>query len=211
MAQPATQAPSRRDARAIVNLSLVAIGVWLALNIAFHLLQVVDLGYDRDGYFGTLWIYVQHPIWHAFATYSFATLTLVAMGVVVAGTLSTWWSGHVLTAMVGALLLAGGLASMSTDLPIVLTVALFLFGVMAGVLAWRSWNGGRAAWSFAVALDGVLAVMTLFGAPKMRGLMGCDIWAALVPAVLSLAACVSMATLAPRYESEADRARVLMP
>jgi len=197
---PATEEPSGRF-RAIRN----AVIVWFVLNLLFQLVAVTAVSDDGGGEFFTR---LADHARGATATYTFAILSTTAVAATV---VALYWArsvGHALTATVGVMMLAGGVATLTTDLPFVLTVALLIFGVAAVALAWRSWQGGRAAWAFAVALDGVLALVTLFGAPKVRGLLHVDIWAALVPTTLAIAACASLASLAASYESEADGASV---
>ncbi len=108
--------------------------------------------------------------------------------------------GHLGTAVVGAFLLAGGIATVQSGLPFVLAVALAMFGVAALVLARASWRGSRIGWAFAVTLDGVMAVCNLFGSPKIAHLVGIPIGAAALPCAVAALSCIALATLSADYD-----------
>jgi hypothetical protein len=108
--------------------------------------------------------------------------------------------GHGGTGLVGVLLVASGLATVTSNLPMVLAVALVLFGATALVLARASWQGSRMGWAFATTLDGVMAVCTLFGSTKIAHLVGIPLAAAVLPCALAGASCVALATLHADYE-----------
>ena len=108
--------------------------------------------------------------------------------------------GHVGTVLVGALLLVAAAASVLSSQPRVLTVALVVFGAASLVLAWTSWRGSRIGWAFAVSLDGVLALIELFGSAKIGTLVGVPLAAAALPCVLAAISCLSLAMLHADYE-----------
>ncbi|RMH36834.1 MAG: hypothetical protein D6689_21740 [Deltaproteobacteria bacterium] len=68
--------------------------------------------------------------------------------------------------------------------PIVFRVAVAATAVTQLGLAWASLRGRRAGWAFFVSLQGTLAVVTLFGAPKLRDAFDVPLAVALVPAAL---------------------------
>ena len=74
------------------------------------------------------------------------------------------------------------------------TFALTLLGVRSMT------RGSRAAWAMAIALTGVLGVVTLFGAPKMRTLMGLEIWFVLLIPALCAAATTALSLTSDSYD-----------
>src|SRR5687767_15146292 len=57
---------------------------------------------------------------------------------------------------------------LSDPLPTPLVLALCLGGALEVVLCWRTLVRSRVAWSFATSLSGTVALICLFGAPKIR-------------------------------------------
>lgn len=108
--------------------------------------------------------------------------------------------GHAGTALVGALMVASGVASLVTALPMVLAVALLIFGAAALVLAYASWHGSRIGWAFAVVLDGVMALCNLFGSTKIAHLAGIPIGPAILPCVIAAVSCVMLASVSADYD-----------
>ena len=108
--------------------------------------------------------------------------------------------GHVATVVNGAFMIVCGVASLATDLPIVLAVALVVFGAAAVGLARASWRGSRIGWAFGTALDGVLAAIGLFGSPKVAHLVGIPLPVALIPFVVAAASCITLALAYRDYD-----------
>jgi len=108
--------------------------------------------------------------------------------------------GHAGTALIGALLLVSGAFSFTSDLPAVLPFAQLGFGAAALGLAWSSWKGSRIGWAFAVALDGVLGCINLFGAPKVAHLIDIPIVVAGLPCVIAVASCIVLAVIGSDYD-----------
>ncbi len=103
-----------------------------------------------------------------------------------------------------AMLLGVGLAGLGAygalkdgPLPMPLTTALLLFGVMLAVLGWFALQRVRLAWAFATSLSGTAAVAFLFSAPKIRDALGIELGIALLPAMIGAAACIMLALAAP--------------
>lgn len=94
------------------------------------------------------------------------------------------WAGHGIAAALGVLSLVASFYSWKNGLQPTLGVALVVSGVLLPALAWLSLNRSRAAWAFLISLCAVLAIMTLFGAPKVRTLVGVHIG---VPLIIPLA------------------------
>ena len=120
---------------------------------------------------------------------AFAMFTATIGVGVVAATVYPRWVGH---GIAGALALgsviAGGFA-LGTSIPGVLGVALLFVGVLVPFMIWRSLVYSRAAWSFLLATCAVLGLVLMFGAPKVRGLLGIGLWTAMIiPGLLVLGA-----------------------
>ena len=111
------------------------------------------------------------------------------------------WIGHGLPAAAGIASLVAAVGAWRSDMQATLVISLIVIGVLLPALAWFSWGRNRAAWSFLIALSIVLGIMTLFGAPKVRNLVGIPLAAALViPAAFGVAAfCLS--ALGHRYKT----------
>ena len=116
------------------------------------------------------------------------------------GTHETRIAGHLLTAMVGVIMLVGAVGSLTTEVPTVLPVAFVVFGAAGLLLPHYSWRGSRPAWAFAVALTGVLTPCLLFGAPKIAKFFELNLALAALPTLVSGAAFVLMLSLSPDYE-----------
>lgn len=72
----------------------------------------------------------------------------------------------------------------STSMSGTLAVALMIFGVVETVVSYFSLRRLRAAWAFALSVNGTAFVSTLFGAPKIRDAAEISIGGALVPCVV---------------------------
>jgi hypothetical protein len=71
-------------------------------------------------------------------------------------------------------------------LPWLLALAVCLAGALEVALCWMTRARSRAAWSFAVALNGTLTLGFLFGAPKIRDTLAWPIGLAILPALVAL-------------------------
>jgi hypothetical protein len=101
--------------------------------------------------------------------------------------------GHGLAVLLGLLSLFSGVESMSHDLPHVMTATLLIAGVLFPALAYLSWRGSRAGWSFLVAMGCVFGLLSFFGAPKIRGQLDTSLWYALIIPCLYFAMVVALA------------------
>lgn len=109
------------------------------------------------------------------------------------------WVGHGIPAALGIAALIAAFFSYQSEIQITLTVALIISGALLPLLSWLSINRSRAAWSFLISLSIVFGIMTLFGAPKIRTLIGVHMAVALViPGLFALAA-VALAAQSHRY------------
>jgi hypothetical protein len=104
------------------------------------------------------------------------------------------------TALVGLTGIVSGVATAMSNLTVVLAAGLLIFGVGGLALAYWSWRGSRIGWAFAVTIDGVMGVCTLFGATKIADVARVPIGVALIPSIVAMASCVLLASFYARYD-----------
>ena len=109
------------------------------------------------------------------------------------------WIAHVIPAVAGVAALIAAVFAQQSHIQITLTVALVIAGGLLIALSYFSLMRSRAAWSFTISLSVVLAIMTLFGAPKIRTLVGIHMGVALVIPVLFFVAAGMLSTMGRRY------------
>jgi hypothetical protein len=66
-------------------------------------------------------------------------------------------------------------------------------GIVQALTCWYALQGNRTAWSFAVALDGVVTVAFIFGAPNLRDAWDVSLPLGFVPALILGATTVLLA------------------
>jgi hypothetical protein len=70
-----------------------------------------------------------------------------------------------------------------SDKPIAFQLAVFLAGGLEVLLAVLTVRRSRAAWAFALSLNGTLAAIFLFGAPQLRDAFGISMIVGMLPTV----------------------------
>jgi hypothetical protein len=108
--------------------------------------------------------------------------------------------GHALAALLGMASVAASISAFDKGLPPVMSVTLFLAGALMLALAWGSWQRSRAAWAFLIALVAVLGGVGLFGAPKIRGVLGVGLWTAMIIPAIKVVTVVALASLRREYQ-----------
>jgi hypothetical protein len=111
--------------------------------------------------------------------------------------------GHILAGVLGAFNFVAGIVALLHGLSGALIATLLITGALMPVLAWFSYHRARGAWSVLVALCGVLAVVGLFGAPKVRNVLDVSLWTTMLLPGLFAVACISLALLRDRYVERA--------
>jgi len=81
-----------------------------------------------------------------------------------------------------------------------LATALIAAGAVEWLCCLLAVRRNRAAWSFALSLNGVAAVVFLFGAPKVRDGFSTSLGVALIPAIVFIAVTVLFAGSSREYE-----------
>jgi hypothetical protein len=107
--------------------------------------------------------------------------------------------GHVLAAMIALASLVGGIAALAKGMPPVMGLTMLVVGGALVPLVWKSLHRSRAAWSFLVAIVTVLGIVTLFGAPKIRTVLGIDLGFAMIIPVIMIGCVVALAQVAREY------------
>ncbi|MGN6104937.1 MAG: hypothetical protein ACTHU0_07530 [Kofleriaceae bacterium] len=110
--------------------------------------------------------------------------------------------GHALAGATAATSVIAAIFALTSGMPIVFGVTLLVLGVVMAPMVWHSLAGSRAAWASLIAICGVLAVVLVFGAPKVRNLFGIGLWSAMIlPGVLGTAA-AALGALGERYRGQ---------
>jgi hypothetical protein len=184
-AKPAVEPPSARSHLMQVAI-VVAIGVVGANGVFFVFSSI----YGDD-----------HPIADlGRLRLEFATLTAVVAGALLAVAYMAREFAHGFAALTAAAEVVFGMVALDTGRPIVLGVTLVVCGGLGIGLAWQSYkHDSRAAWSFLIALSAVLALCTLFGAPKVRAQLGIGLWIALAYPALKVVTVGALTSLRDRY------------
>lgn len=110
--------------------------------------------------------------------------------------------GHATAVLFGLAGLFAGFESASHHMPGVMTGVLFAVGVLLPTLAHFSWRGSRVAWAYASALLFVFGIVTFFGAPKVRDVLGISLAVAMVIPVLLFVAVGAMAMCRTAYRAK---------
>jgi hypothetical protein len=108
--------------------------------------------------------------------------------------------GHGLALLMALFALIGGIASLSTGLPPVMGVTMLFVGALMPWLTWKSLHLSRPAWSFLIAFVAVFGIICLFGAPKIRHLLGINLGLALIIPSVQLACVIALSKLRGEYQ-----------
>lgn len=187
-----TQTSSENRATPMQIAGLVLMLVVL-LNVAFYFLS--DLYFaDRVKRFGANELQHMPGVRTAFGVFS----GVVGVAAILAA-FAPKQVGHGLAAALGLLSLYAATASFGAGMQGALGVGLAVLGVAFPLLAWFSYRGSRPAWAFLIALTSVMALMLLFGAPKVRNIVGVGLWTAMILPGLFSVATASLLVLRSRY------------
>ncbi len=132
---------------------------------------------------------------------AFAVLSLITAIAAFIATRAPREIGHGLATLLGLCCLAASYGAFDKSLPAVMGVTLLVVGVLMPTLAYFSWKKSRAAWAFLVALVAVFGGVDLFGAPKVRALLGIGLWTAMIIPALQSVAVFALAALRRDYRA----------
>jgi len=177
-----TNAAQRKpgEANPIVQLATLVGIIAVALNVLFYFLSDAYFD-DRVKRFG-----LQELERLSGARVDFAIFTVVVGGAAIAAAAYPRAVAHGIAGIAGVASIIA--APFALKIGVVLATVLLIVGGAFGVLIWQSRRHSRAAWAYLAALCAVYGVVMLFGAPKIRGLVGVGMWISLIaPGVLWVA------------------------
>jgi hypothetical protein len=109
--------------------------------------------------------------------------------------------GHITAVLLGVLSIIAGFTALTKPLPATLGVTLLVLGVLLPVLAWKSLQHSRTAWSFLISTVAVLATVMFFGAPKIAHVLGINLVASLAFPAVQIACVIALAGLRREYRN----------
>ncbi len=109
--------------------------------------------------------------------------------------------GHATAVLFGLAGLFAGYESATHSMPSVMTAVLLVVGVLLPLLAHFSWRHSRVAWAYLCSLLGVFGIVTFFGAPKVRDVLGISLAAAMVIPVLMFVALGALTMCRTEYRA----------
>jgi hypothetical protein len=116
-------------------------------------------------------------------------------------------AGHVLATIGGLLELIAGAGAIKRGLPPELSIMLLFTGGLTLVLVRASYlQRNRAAWAFLSVIAGVMALCTLFGSAKIRGVLGVGFGTVLIFPFLYAFAAGMLGTLGLDYRESRTEA-----
>ena len=171
----------RADSNHGLQIAGVVLLAWVLLNAAFYYLSAQYFA-ERAPVYGA-----QTPDAIKAVRIAFAVFSGCIGASAICAAIAPRWIGHGIAAAAGIASLVAAWAAFEHGMPNVLGVSLGLLGLVLPALVWRSAMRSRAAWAFLVATSAVYATVLLFGAPKVRGLLGIGLWTALIiPGTLAI-------------------------
>jgi hypothetical protein len=170
-----TSATTRRiDSRT----GTVIAAIVLVVNGAFYFLSSAYFGAHKISAPGVGSIVDQGALDHA--RWAFFTLSMLVAGASVGAMIAPKLIGHALALVIAAGALFGAYGSLAHSMPGVMTAVLIAVGLLLPALAHFSWRGSRAGWSFMISIICVFGIVTFFGAPKVRNILGIGFWTAMI-------------------------------
>lgn len=181
------------DSRTKYQVMGVIIGATVVINLAFYFLSQRYFA-EREELYGAVTEAHLMSVRGAFAIFTGTTMF---------GALAATWSprlvGHAIAALASLVALAAGVQALRADLYPVLGVTLLSVGVLLPFLVRSSLAGSRVGWSFLAATCCVLALVTLFGATKIRTAVGIGLWHSMIIPGMFLVATAALAMIRNRY------------
>jgi hypothetical protein len=161
------------EANPIVQLAILVGIIAVALNVLFYFLSDAYFD-DRVKRFGP-----QELERLSGARVDFAIFTVVVGGAAIAAAAYPRAMAHSIAALAGAASIV--VVPFALRIGVVLAAVLLIVGGALEVLVQYSRRRrSRAAWAYLASLCAVYGIVMLFGAPKIRGLVGVGMWIALI-------------------------------
>lgn len=185
------------EAHPMVQLAILVGIVALVSNAGFYFISEAYFD-DRAKRFG-----LQELVRLSGARVDFAIFTIVVGATTILGALSPRAVAHGLAGLAGLASFIVAIVAFGSDVSVILPVVLVIVAGIFGLLIWYSLQRSRAAWSCLAALCAVYGVVTLFGAPKIGGLLGMGMWIALITPGLLTVATAGLRTIRDEYREPA--------
>jgi hypothetical protein len=194
MTSATTRRIDSRTGTVIAAIVLVVNGAFYFLSSAYfgaHKISAPGVGSIVDG--GAL----DHARW------AFFSLSMLVAGASVGAMIAPKLVGHALALVIAAGALVGAYGSISHGMPGVMTAVLIAVALLLPVLAHFSWRGSRAAWSFMLSIICVFGIVTFFGAPKVRNILGIGFWTAMILPGIQFVCVSALAMVRGEYRAKA--------
>jgi len=182
-----------RTGTVIAAIALVLNGLFYFLSDAYfaaHKISAPGVGSIIDQ--GAL----EHARW------AFFSLSMLVTGAAVGAMIAPKLIGHVLALVIAAGALIGAYGSLSHSMPGVMTAVLIAVGLLLPTLAHFSWRGSRAAWSYMISIICVFGIVTFFGAPKVRNILGIGFWTAMILPGIQFVCVTALAMVRGEYRAK---------
>lgn len=179
----------------------VIAGTALAFNAAFYFLSDLYYAAHKVNVAGVGEVVDDTALGKARIAFVILTLLVAATGFI--ASLAPRLIGHALAVVIGLGALAGAYGSVSHSMPSVMTAVLIAVGVLLPALAHFSWRGSRAAWSFMISIICVFGIVTFFGAPKVRNILGIGFWTAMILPTIQFVCVTALAMVRGEYRARA--------
>src|SRR3954469_6985409 len=190
------------DRASIPRLALLFAVGWIVVNAAFFALSGSYFE-SHHQFVGGASVPTFSPEQATHIRVVFAVMSGVVTAVALVASRARRTVGHVLAAVLGVANLVLGVLAFSHAQPGALTATLLVTGIVVPTLAHFSFRRSRAAWAFLVALCGVLAVVGLFGAPKVSRALEVSLWTTMIFPGLYVVACATLILLRDDYAEAA--------
>ena len=147
-----------------------------------------------------LFWFASDPAYRSAAAPSFIAMLVIVNGAMIAATAKPRITAHALATVFSLACMLAGFGSLGGGIPILLALVLIAMGAGSLLMTIQSYrHRSRPAWAFLSAILGVIAVCTLFGAPKVRSLIDVNMWIALMIPGLLTVACVAFGMISDDY------------
>lgn len=186
------------DRASIPHLAVLFAAGWLVVNAAFFFLSGSYFE-SHHQLVGGASVPTFSPEQATHVRVVFAMMSGVVTAVALVASTARRAVGHVLAAVLGVGNLVLGVLAFTHAQPGALTATLLVTGILVPALAHFSFRRSRAAWAFLVALCGVLAVVGLFGAPKVSRVLEVSLWTTMIFPGLYVVACATLTLLRDDY------------
>ncbi len=190
---------STSDTVSFLRVAGVIAGSVVALNLIFFALSTLYFN-SHTTYvvgIGELPAYGSEDALHV--RLAFALFSGIVGGAAILAMLNKPVVGHGIALIMGLGSFFAGALALSRGMPSALYGALLVLGCLMPYLAYRSWTGSRAAWSFLIAICSVYAVVLFFGAPTVHRVLGLGLWTSLILPGLNLVAFVTLIQIRAKY------------